>query len=905
MRCLVPLLVLAVRASLFPVALSVPCPADVLVVDANGGADFDTITAAVGAAGPGDLIYVWPGDYDSFTVVSKELSVVGFSGLVRVGGVQVQHLTENQQVLLANLEVQEKSPAYESLIVTDCAGPVRLQNCLFVGWNGPCLVDGSASDVVLVQSEILGGGAQNGHGLQSLRQLGGRVALYDSQLEGGHGAPGEDAAMCFGGACTDGEPAGPAWQLGSGSAGYAVRSRLVGGIGGRGGETPCETCYDGADGSAVAVGPGSRVTLVRSFTDGLVQGTVRRRPAEVMGLELQTVALEGRPVRVRVAGTPGDEVRLLLSTTACFEDDLLPHGVQGVLHVWPPWQVLELGPLDEGGQLVAEVELPKLPDGLSNLALHAQALGVTPAGTKVLSNPGFVHVVGEGTFPDADGNGVPDDLEIQYFRAQDCNGNGVPDPWDLAAGTSVDEDGNGLPDECESRIYVDAGQTGGGQDGSTWETAFRDLHDGLAAAAADAHPHVSVWVAKGIYRPGPPGGDPSRAFELPDRTRLLGGFFGSEKREDERDPERFSTVLSGDLNGDDGPGFTNRADNAHNVVRAMDVAGGTRLDGFVVRSGGQSWTSGSGGGADVRGAGFAIASCRFEDNIAQIGAGLRWFTLSGDPRPVQVLGCTFVHNVSGSVGGGAYVLTDDYDQYTPHVIVGGCRFVANEVVGGGPGAGLALIEAGGLTLVSCLFHANVVVGSGRGAGAFVDYQGASERRPWRIAGCTFADNECAADWSTAGLWLGYYTQGMYPHLELSSSIFWNNKAAGLTSERSNLRLHTDFGLGLPVRCCIQHLDSFAGNGNFAAPPLFVDPDGADDVPGTLDDDYRLLAGSRCIDSGWSWALPRDSFDLDGDGDRREPWPYDLDGHARRRDDPASPDTSGPPPVLDRGAYERQ
>ena len=74
-------------------------------------------------------------------------------------------------------------------------------------------------------------------------------------------------------------------------------------------------------------------------------------------------------------------------------------------------------------------------------------------------------------------------------------------------------------------------------------------------------------------------------------------------------------------------------------------------------------------------------------------------------------------------------------------------------------------------------------------------------------------------------------------------------------------------------------------------------------------DYRLGSGSPCIDAGNNSAIPADVADLDGDGDTTEPTPYDLDGNARRVDDPATdcpqPGAScGTAPIVDMGAYER-
>src|SRR5574341_640810 len=83
-----------------------------------------------------------------------------------------------------------------------------------------------------------------------------------------------------------------------------------------------------------------------------------------------------------------------------------------------------------------------------------------------------------------------------------------------------------------------------------------------------------------------------------------------------------------------------------------------------------------------------------------------------------------------------------------------------------------------------------------------------------------------------------------------------------------------------------------GGYNLDADPQFVDADGADNVPGTLDDNLRLQGCSPAIDAGDTAALPPDTLDLDGDGNTAEPIPYDLDGNPR---------LDG---LVDMGAYER-
>ena len=51
-----------------------------------------------------------------------------------------------------------------------------------------------------------------------------------------------------------------------------------------------------------------------------------------------------------------------------------------------------------------------------------------------------------------------------------------------------------------------------------------------------------------------------------------------------------------------------------------------------------------------------------------------------------------------------------------------------------------------------------------------------------------------------------------------------------------------------------------GSGNRAAGPLFVDPDGLDNVPGTEDDRLDLRAGSPCIDAGDNTQVPAEVAD---------------------------------------------
>jgi hypothetical protein len=81
-------------------------------------------------------------------------------------------------------------------------------------------------------------------------------------------------------------------------------------------------------------------------------------------------------------------------------------------------------------------------------------------------------------------------------------------------------------------------------------------------------------------------------------------------------------------------------------------------------------------------------------------------------------------------------------------------------------------------------------------------------------------------------------------------------------------------------------------GNISINPQFVDADGPDNIPGTIDDDLRLLATSPCIDAGDNTVAELQDVEVD------------LDNNPRFLDRPETPDTGvGPPPFIDMGAYE--
>ncbi len=104
-----------------------------------------------------------------------------------------------------------------------------------------------------------------------------------------------------------------------------------------------------------------------------------------------------------------------------------------------------------------------------------------------------------------------------------------------------------------TELYVDAGAAGANT-GDSWTDAFTDLQYALNTIRVCGGPS-EVWVAAGMYTPdGANPGDNVQAFVIPPGAAVYGGFAGSEADLSERDWSANTTVLSGDMGGDDDGG---------------------------------------------------------------------------------------------------------------------------------------------------------------------------------------------------------------------------------------------------------------------------------------------------------------------------------------------------------------
>jgi len=267
-------------------------------------------------------------------------------------------------------------------------------------------------------------------------------------------------------------------------------------------------------------------------------------------------------------------------------------------------------------------------------------------------------------------------------------------------------------------------------------------------------------------------------------------------------------------------------------------------------------TGGSGAAARMTGGAPTFTRCEFFDNVASSKGG----AIYADEVMPTFIDCLFVNNEAPE--GGAAWVEESIASFTA------CRFLGNSGFGRG-GAVLTRLDAA-VSLTNCLFTGNY---SDMGGGLYIRYNTTAD-----VVNCSFSGNTsilggsiCVDNYAPAAT------------LQADNCVLWDN---GPTE------IYVDGDSTATVRySCVQ--GGFEGEGNIDADPLFVDPDGPDDIFGTEDDDLRLGPGSPCIDAGDNDAVPPE---ID----------TDLDGNPRFVDDPDTEDTgNGDPPIVDMGAYEYQ
>lgn len=274
---------------------------------------------------------------------------------------------------------------------------------------------------------------------------------------------------------------------------------------------------------------------------------------------------------------------------------------------------------------------------------------------------------------------------------------------------------------------------------------------------------------------------------------------------------------------------------------------------------------------------FTATGCLFEDNSANGGQfpnGGAVFNVDGVSATLSV--CVFVGNVAA--GGGGAIMNVSAGE----VVLLGCTFESNAAPGLGSGGA---INSGDTVLVvsNCTFRGN-------GANSLAGALSISSYEPSEavVSGCVFDGNAA----TTGGaVYIGNYTASTFTNCTLHGNFALEGaavfRAGSSGAALTNCILWGNPGpaiSGAPTLSysCVQ--GRFPGPGNIQDDPLFANPGNGD---------FRVLAGSPCIDAGSNAAVPDGVV-------------VDLDGNPRFVDDPCLEDSgAGGPPVVDMGPHEFQ
>ncbi|HER63072.1 MAG TPA: right-handed parallel beta-helix repeat-containing protein [Desulfobacteraceae bacterium] len=480
-------------------------------------------------------------------------------------------------------------------------------------------------------------------------------------------------------------------------------------------------------------------------------------------------------------------------------------------------------------------------------------------------------------------------------------------------------------------VYVDKDRPAGG-DGTSWAKAYNSLE---TAVADNQYDGAEFWIAEGTYMPSAPfilaglsGNNPFFYF--------YGGFAGNETSPVQRDIAKHPVIIDGQgflahifyattavdrarfdgltiqrgaalgAKGEDtGQGGAILANQLSSVVITNCTFKNNKSNGFggavaVVNSlsvsianstftGNESLQSAGGAIALFWGKGAqpkaTIEKNYFEDNKAAIDGG----AVYSGYYPLTLKDSTFVGNTSVRIAG---AVKFDYNNNTVNRIER-CIFLGNKVTGSGVGGALQVF-AQSVVVENSVFAHNSSVDSGGAVGL---HSGKDDPDPANYNPAMTATFTNCTFYGNAGLWGGALASIEVPTVNIHNSILWGNGAnkGWFPGEPTNDYAIWGGDSVTIINSDIETLDWHHSwpevpethTNSFSADPLFFDPDGEDDLPGTRDDNLSITGGSPCTDSADGTYAPI----------------TDIVNRARTDNPVVANSGTGTPVFADIGAYE--
>lgn len=377
----------------------------VLVVDAAGGGDFETLPSAVEAAVDGDVLLLRAGTYDPLVVTGKSLTIEAEAGasVIVSETLHIENLAPTQSVTLRGLDVDASAADVAFAGSFDgCMGPVLVQDCTFDGSGGPLVSGGlfvvDCTSVVLsrVRSTptLTAGGSFGRAGVFAVSSA---VYAYECVLTGSDGLetftgpiPGANGVTLFSASlfasgclltggdggngnftvfgCTDGGDGGDGVELGgtSPSTAYLLDNAATGGTPGTSGGPACSAGVPG-----------------QPFRD--VLGTTTVLAGASRSFTTASPVREGQSYQETFQGPPG-EVAAGAFSFSLVNGVLFP-GFLGAVHIAPGGFNLFRGTIPAGGTLVASTTVPELGLGFDAVVIYEQAVFIDPGTLDVFLGP--------------------------------------------------------------------------------------------------------------------------------------------------------------------------------------------------------------------------------------------------------------------------------------------------------------------------------------------------------------------------------------------------------------------------------------------------------------------------------------------------------------------------------------